>query len=82
MKYILLLNRKGKEEAFHRFDASDKEEANEKSKSLIMKEWRERQQEFPFTPEPPPDAILFCEVWAVTEKELRQVEHQESLSKV
>jgi len=63
MKFILILNRDGKEKMDHRFDAPTTKDAVTKSKALILKEHKERQAEFPFTPEPPPDAILFRECW-------------------
>jgi len=77
MKCILLLNRKGKEEVEQRFDASDIEDGEIRSKVLIMEEWRDRQAEFPFTPEPPPDATLLCEVFSVTGEEVQKAKEQE-----
>ncbi|MDP2665078.1 MAG: hypothetical protein Q8P23_00275 [bacterium] len=60
IKWILILSRDGNE-TLHRFEAQTPEEAIAKSAVLAKKEWEERQEQFPFTPEPPPGAILFYE---------------------
>lgn len=60
IKWILILSRDGTE-TLHRLEASTPKEAVAKSAILARKEWKERQEQFPFTSESPPSAILFCE---------------------
>lgn len=58
-EWVAFLVRDGEEIKHHRFHAPTPEEALSKSEEFAKTEWRERQQEFPFTPELPADVILF-----------------------
>lgn len=60
--WILFIWYKNEDKQQFSFEKITQDEAIQRSRDIIKKNWQDRQKEFPFTPESAPEAKLFIEV--------------------